>query len=148
MGHSLALPGVFGTVPSVEQATPDRNEGIIVLALQESVTVAINQWDSVRICDTDVVWLKTNKLAILLVCFVDSEEAFALTALPQEPEVRPRGGEGCRDVANLPVAEVREQVVEDRKEEDRVRRQEECHDRHDGRWSMERTSGQAIEQAI
>lgn len=113
MAHCLPFPGVFCTIPRVEKSTLDANESIVVLALQESISVPVDLRNRVRICDANVVRLYTHEFSILGMCGVYSEIAFSLTALSKEPEVREGGGEGRGDVADLPVSDVWEEVVED-----------------------------------
>jgi hypothetical protein len=49
-----------------------------------------------------------------------SEETFSVTALVQKPEVCPGGREGRRNVADLMVAQVGKEVIEDWNEEESV----------------------------
>ena len=122
MRNCLPLPRMFRAIPRVEQTASYRHESIIVLAFQEPVAVTVDLWDSVRICDTDVMRLQANKFSVLLVCFMNGEIAFPEPALVQEPKICPGGWEWRWNVANLPVADVREDVEDYREEEYGVRR--------------------------
>jgi hypothetical protein len=117
----LALTCVLGAIARVEEAAADRDKGVVVLALEEAIAVAVDLRNGICVGNTDVVWLDANQDAVLLVRLVDGQVALPLARLPEQPEVRPRSREGCGDVADAPIAEVWQQVIEDRKQEHRVR---------------------------
>jgi hypothetical protein len=106
MRHRLPLPRMFRAVPCVEQSPTNAHKRIVVLALEEAVSVAIYLRDSVRIRNTNVVWLDAHELAVFGVGGVNSEEAFPLTTLCEEPEVCECGREGRGYGADLPIADV------------------------------------------
>jgi hypothetical protein len=130
MRHCLPLPRMFRAVPRVEQPAPDAHKRVVVLALEEPVAVPVDMRDRICVRNANVVRLDAHQLAVLRVCGVHCEVPLALPALREQPEVGPRGGEGRGDVADLPVSDVWEEVVEDGEEEERVRREEVACQRH------------------
>jgi hypothetical protein len=127
---------MLGPIARVEEAAAYRDKGVVVLALQETIAVSVDLGDSIGVGNTDVVWLDANEHAVLLVRLVDGQIALPLAGLPEQPEVGPRGREGGRDVADAPIAEVRQQVVEHGEQEHRVGRD---HDGQEhGEWNWRR----------
>jgi len=107
MRNSLSLSRVFCSVPRIEESSLNAYKSIIVLALEETSTVAIDDGDGSGVCDGDVVGLDADEFAVRLVGLVYGEVSSAAAALVHEPEV----GEGCWEggghIADRPVAEVR-----------------------------------------
>lgn len=124
VGDRLPLPGVLGTIPSVEQASPNGYESVIVLALQEAVAMAVDLGNGVCISNADMVRLNTDKLSKLFVCFVNGKEALPAAALVKQPEIGPSGWEWRRYVADLPVTKIWEKIEENRQKKDGIRCQE------------------------
>lgn len=106
MRHSLPLPRMLRTIPCVEQPPSDAHKRIVVLALQEAIAVAVDLRYGVCVRNANVMWLYAHELAVLCVRFVDCEVTFALATLYQEPEIRPCGRKGSRDIADLLVPDV------------------------------------------
>lgn len=78
-------------ISRVEQAATNRHEGVIIVAFQEPVAVAVDDRDGVRVGDGHVIRLDAYELPKFFMGFVDGGVALALSALKQEPEVC----EGC-----------------------------------------------------
>ena len=91
MRNSLSLSRVFCSVPGIEETSLYADESIIVFALEETSTVAIDDRNGSWVCDGDVVGLDADDFAVGLVCFVYGEVSSASAALVHEPEI----GEGC-----------------------------------------------------
>ena len=91
MRNSLSLSRVFCSVPGIEQTSLYADESIIVFALEETSTVAIDDGDGSRVCDGNVVGLDADEFAVGLVGLVYGEVASSSAALVHEPEI----GEGC-----------------------------------------------------
>lgn len=104
MRNSLSLSRMFCSVSGIEETSLNADKGIVVLALEETSTVAIDDGDGSWVCDGDVVGLDADDLAVGLVCLVYGEVSSASAALVHEPEV----GEGCWEgrghIADGPVA--------------------------------------------
>ena len=133
MRDGLALAGMLGAVAGVEETAADGDKCVIVLAvtgqllrmlservvlpLQHAITVAVDYGDRFCVCDTDMVWLDPDHLAILLVRIVDGKIAVSFAGLEEKPEIC----EGCRErsryVFDLPIANVWQDIVEDRYKE-------------------------------
>lgn len=82
--------------------------------------MSVDLRNCIRVRNAHMIWLDSDKGAVFLMCCVHSQVALTLPALPKEPEVREGRREGSRDAAYGPVAQVREQVVEDWNKEDSV----------------------------
>jgi hypothetical protein len=104
MRNSLSLSCVFCSVASIEESSLYADKGIIVLALEEPSTVAVDDGDGSWVCDRHVVGLDADDFAVSLVCLIYGKVSSASATLVHEPEV----GEGCwerrRDIADGPVA--------------------------------------------
>lgn len=109
--HSLSLARMLRTISCIEQSPFNAHKRVVVFALQETVAVAVDLRDRICVGNANMVWLDSHKLAILCVRVMDCKVTLALTTLCEKPEVRPCGGEGCGDVANLPIADVGQKVV-------------------------------------
>lgn len=99
--------------------------------LQEPIAVAINVRDGRFICDTDMIWLDSDKLAVFLVCFIDAQISLSLPCLEQQPQVREFGEERSRDIADSGVgSKVRYEEEKNNCDGNRVWREDEVGDRH------------------
>lgn len=131
MRDDLAFAGVFGSVASVEQASTDADEGVVVftvrvsfnilralhhLRLQKAVAVSVDGLDGAVVCDTDVIWLDSHDFAQPLVRIVDGLKASSVAALPHQPQV----GELCREwrrtFRQTPVSEVWQDIIKHREQ--------------------------------
>jgi hypothetical protein len=126
----LALAGMLGAVAGVEETAADGDEGVVVLAvagqllrmlskrvvlpLQHTIAVAVDYGYRFCVCDTDMVWLDPNHLAILLVRIVYGKIAVSFAGLEEQPEICKGCREWSRDVLDLPIANVWQDVVENR----------------------------------
>lgn len=124
MRHRLPLARMFRTIPRIEQSPSNTHKGIIILAFQEPIAVAVDLWNGICVRDANVVRLDAHEFAVFGVCGVHGEKALSAAALGEQPEVCEGRGEWGGDGADLPVAEVGEEVVEDGEEEEGVWRQE------------------------
>ena len=118
-----------GSVARIEEATLDRDKGVIVLArsrsapvediagytpLQEAIAMPVDDLDRIWICDRDVVGLDAYDFAQLLVNVVDRFKAFAAPALGHEPHIRERGWEWRRNFAETRIPDIGQDIVKDR----------------------------------
>jgi hypothetical protein len=111
MRDCLPLARMFGPIPCVEQATSDTHKRIIVLALEEAVAMPIDLRDGIGVGNANMVGLNAHELPVFGVRVMNSEVALAATTLSEKPEVCKGSGEGRGDGADLPVADIRKQVV-------------------------------------
>jgi hypothetical protein len=88
--------------------------------------MAVNHRNSIRICNADVIGLYPDQCSILLVRSIDREISLALSALEEQPKVGKGSSEWAWDIADLPITQVWEDVVEDWNKENDVWRQEVC----------------------
>ncbi len=49
--------------------------------------MTVDYWNSIRVCNADMIRLYADQRAVLLMCFIDSEVTASTTALVEEPEV-------------------------------------------------------------
>ena len=56
MCNDLALARVGSTVTGVEEARRDRNEGIVELGLEGTVSVAVDRVQGIWVSDGNVIW--------------------------------------------------------------------------------------------
>lgn len=85
----------------------------VLLPLQHTVAVTVDHRDCFCVCDADMVWLDPDHLAILLMRIVYRKISVSLARLEEKPEVCESCRERSRNVLDLPIADVRQDIVED-----------------------------------
>jgi hypothetical protein len=94
------------------------------LRFQEAISMTIDRLNGISIRNRDMVRLNANNLAVFLMGSIDSEVATPTTGLVHQPEIGKRGREGRGYPSNGIGAEIWEEVVEDRNEEEGPGREE------------------------
>lgn len=95
--------------------------------------MTVDDGDRIRVRNAHMVRLDPDHLSILLVCIVDRQVALSTTGLEEKPEIGEGSREWCGDVLDLPVADVWQDIVEHREEEDGVRRKQNRQEHREGR---------------
>ena len=138
MRDRFALSRVLGAITGVEEATVDRDEGIVIFAeerdndehivlsnwsdhvpFQPASAMGVDDGYSIRVRDRDMVWLDPNQLSVLLVGIIDRFESPATPALIKQPEVGESSSARAGDVTNSMGAKVRKKIEEKGEEEKR-----------------------------
>lgn len=103
--NNLALAGVLCPVAGVEETSPDGDEGIVKftiplvrnpptedrlevrshLRLEEPISMAVDELDSVWVRDGDMVGLNANHFAVFLVCLVHEPVPLSSSGGVHEP---------------------------------------------------------------
>ena len=86
--------------------------------------MSVDNGDGIRIGNGDLVRRDPDQLAILRMCFVDSQVPATQTTLVQIPEVRELGQERSGDILDRPIPHVREDEEEQRQRQQRPRGEE------------------------
>ena len=76
--HSRAVGGGGGSADARDEMARD-------LRLQKPITMTINNLNSIRVCDRDVIRLNPDDLAILFMCSIDSFIPSSMSTLPHKP---------------------------------------------------------------
>lgn len=95
-----------------------------LIRFKEPSSVAIDNGNSIRVGNGDLVRRDPHQFAVLCVCFVDGQVSATQTALVQIPEVCELGQERSGDILNRPIAHVREDEEEQRQRQQRPRGEE------------------------
>ena len=59
--HDLAFPGVIGSIAGVEETSVDDDKCIIEIAFQDSVSMSVDDLESIRVGDRHVVGSEAYK---------------------------------------------------------------------------------------
>lgn len=113
------------------------------IRLQKAIAMAIDDLNRLAIGDGNMVRLNADNLAVFLVGGIDGEVAPPATGLVHEPEVGEGGGEGGGDVSDGICAEVGQEVIEDRGEEEDPRGEEAGCEHVCGWWCWDEECGWA-----
>lgn len=67
VGYGFSLPCVLCSVAGIEETALDGDESVVVIRFQESRPMSIDYRYRFRVCNTDMVRLNAQELAILVV---------------------------------------------------------------------------------
>ena len=73
--------------------------------------MAVDDGNSSRICNADMIRLYADQRAILLMRLINSEVTTSTTALVEEPEIAEGSERRARNIANRMVAKVGQEIV-------------------------------------
>lgn len=104
--YDLALPGMLGSRPRVEDASLNRYEGVVEFPIRDQVSfmqkglwlplnersrfqktfaVAVDDGNCGIVIDADVVWLDAHDSSVFLVSFIDEKITFTETGSHEKP---------------------------------------------------------------
>lgn len=81
MRHSLSFAGMLDSVSRIEESSLDADKSVVVLTLQESSAVTIDDGNGIGICDRHVMRLDPDQFAVFLVGCVDGQISPPTTTL-------------------------------------------------------------------
>lgn len=105
MRDQLPLARVFRAIARIEQASLDRNKGVVEFRFQEPVAMSIDDLDGLIVGDTNVVRLDPHNSPELLMHLIYDEVPLAAPACVQKPPAGELGGKRSRDIADVAVCD-------------------------------------------